>query len=70
VADIVRDCTDTAEGRTGAAKEPWLLRKTRCVASLEHKPIASLLEKAADKAHRGGSPSARGGCPAPQLTTS
>jgi len=29
VADIVRDCTDTAEGRTGAAKEPWLLRKSR-----------------------------------------
>jgi (p)ppGpp synthase/HD superfamily hydrolase len=51
VADIVRDCTDAAEGHTGAAKEPWLLRKTRYVASLEHKPIASLLVTAADKAH-------------------
>ena len=54
VADIVRDCTDTAEGRTGAAKEPWLVRKTRYVASLEHKPIASLLVAAADKAHNAG----------------
>jgi (p)ppGpp synthase/HD superfamily hydrolase len=51
VADIVRDCTDTAEGHTGAAKEPWLLRKTRYVASLEHKPTTSLLVTAADKAH-------------------
>lgn len=51
VADIVCDCTDTAEGRTGAAKEPWLRRKTRYVASLEDKPIASLLVTAADKAH-------------------
>jgi (p)ppGpp synthase/HD superfamily hydrolase len=51
MADIVRDCTDTAEGRTGAEKEPWLVRKTRYVASLEHKSIASLLVMAADKAH-------------------
>ena len=29
VAGIVRDCTDTAEGLTGAVKEPWLVRKTR-----------------------------------------
>ena len=26
VADIVRDCTDTAEGWSGGEKEPWLLR--------------------------------------------
>ncbi len=51
VADIVRDCTDTAEGRTGAAKEPWILRKRRYVTSLEHKPLDSLLVTAADKAH-------------------
>ncbi|CAK6701075.1 HD domain-containing protein [Synechococcus sp. BA-124 BA4] len=51
VADIVRDCTDIAKGRTGAAKEPWLLRKTRYVASLEHKSETSLLVTAADKAH-------------------
>ncbi len=52
VAQIVVDCTDT-QGPTeaGAEKEPWLLRKTRYVASLEHKPEASLLVTAADKAH-------------------
>jgi (p)ppGpp synthase/HD superfamily hydrolase len=51
VAGIVRDCTDTAEGLTGAGKEPWLLRKTRYVASLEHKSEGSLRVTAADKAH-------------------
>ena len=51
VAAIVRDCTDTAEGLTGAQKEPWLLRKTRYVASLEHKGEGSLRVTAADKAH-------------------
>ncbi len=35
----------------GAGKEPWVLRKTRYVASLEHKPLDSLLVTAADKAH-------------------
>jgi (p)ppGpp synthase/HD superfamily hydrolase len=52
VAAIVRDCTDT-EGvvEPGGEKEPWLLRKTRYIASLEHKPAASLLVTAADKAH-------------------
>ncbi len=51
VASIVVDCTDTAEGLTGAGKEPWLVRKTRYVASLEHKSKTSLLVTAADKAH-------------------
>ncbi|WP_315860236.1 HD domain-containing protein [Cyanobium sp. Cruz-8H5] len=51
VADFVLDCTDTAEGLTGASKEPWLVRKTRYVASLEHKRQGSLRVKAADKAH-------------------
>ena len=32
VAAILVDCTDTAEGLTGAGKEPWLVRKTRYVA--------------------------------------
>jgi hypothetical protein len=48
----VADCTDTAGPvAPGAKKEPWLLRKTRYVASLEHKPLDSLLVTAADKAH-------------------
>jgi (p)ppGpp synthase/HD superfamily hydrolase len=51
VAGIVRDCTDTAEGLNGAQKEPWLLRKTRYMASLEHKCEGSLRVTAADKAH-------------------
>jgi (p)ppGpp synthase/HD superfamily hydrolase len=51
VAGIVVDCTDTAEGLTGTGKEPWLVRKTRYVASLEHKSATSLLVAAADKAH-------------------
>ena len=51
VAAIVVDCTDTAEGLTGVGKEPWLVRKTRYVASLEHKSETSLLVTAADKAH-------------------
>ena len=38
----------------GGEKEPWLLRKTRFIASLEHKPEASLLVTAADKAHNAG----------------
>ncbi len=51
VAAIVVDCTDTTEGLTGERKEPWLARKTRYVASLEHKPLDSLRVSAADKAH-------------------
>jgi (p)ppGpp synthase/HD superfamily hydrolase len=51
VADIVRDCTDTTGTPVGGEKEPWLLRKTRYIASLEHKPNDSLLVTAADKAH-------------------
>jgi (p)ppGpp synthase/HD superfamily hydrolase len=54
VADIVRDCTDTAGTPVGGEKEPWLLRKTRYIASLEQKPKASLLVTAADKAHNAG----------------
>jgi (p)ppGpp synthase/HD superfamily hydrolase len=51
VAAIVLDCTDTAEGLTGAGKEPWLVRKTRYVAALDHKSEGSLRVTAADKAH-------------------
>jgi (p)ppGpp synthase/HD superfamily hydrolase len=52
VADIVRDCTDTSGAvPAGGKKEPWLVRKTRYIASLERKPAASLLVTAADKAH-------------------
>lgn len=38
VADIVRDCIDTNDIAPSREKEPWLLRKTRYIASLEHKP--------------------------------
>ena len=51
VADIVRDCTDTSEGHPSGEKEPWLLRKTRYLDALAHKPETSLLVTAADKAH-------------------
>jgi (p)ppGpp synthase/HD superfamily hydrolase len=51
VADIVRDCTDATGTPVSGKKEPWLVRKTRYIASLEHKPAASLLVTAADKAH-------------------
>ena len=51
VADIVRDCTDTSEGLPSGEKEPWLLRKTRYLDALAHKPETSLLVTAADKAH-------------------
>ncbi len=54
VADIVRDCTDTSDNAPPGEKEPWLLRKTRSIASMEHKPGASLLVTAADKAHNAG----------------
>jgi (p)ppGpp synthase/HD superfamily hydrolase len=54
VADIVRDCTDTSDNARPGEKEPWLLRKTRYITSLEHKPKASLLVTAADKAHNAG----------------
>ena len=51
VADIVRDCTDTSEEAPAGEKEPWLLRKTRYLSALAHKPENSLLVTAADKAH-------------------
>ncbi len=54
VANIVRDCTDTAPELTSGEKEPWLLRKTRYLDSLANKPEASLLVTAADKAHNAG----------------
>jgi hypothetical protein len=54
VAGIVRDCTDSSDNTPAGKKEPWLLRKTRYIASLEHKPEASLLVTAADKAHNAG----------------
>jgi (p)ppGpp synthase/HD superfamily hydrolase len=51
VAAIVAACTDT-EGPVsqGGQKEPWIVRKTRCIAHIPHKP-AALLVTAADKAH-------------------
>ena len=51
VANIVCDCTDTTGTPVGGKKEPWLVRKTRYIAALEHKPTDSLLVTAADKAH-------------------
>lgn len=54
VADIVRDCTDTSPDAAVGEKEPWLLRKTRYLASLQNKPLSSLLVTAADKAHNAG----------------
>ena len=38
-------------GLTGAVKEPWLVRKTRYMAALDHKSEGSLRVTAADKAH-------------------
>ncbi|WP_094559303.1 HD domain-containing protein [Synechococcus sp. 8F6] len=54
VADIVRDCTDTSADTAPGEKEPWLIRKTRYVASLAAKTVQSLLVTAADKAHNAG----------------
>ena len=54
VADIVRDCTDTAEGWNSSETEPWLLRKTRFLNGLSQCSAVSLLVIAADKAHNGG----------------
>ncbi|MDM7938642.1 MAG: HD domain-containing protein [Cyanobium sp. CZS 48M] len=52
VADLVLACTDTLGPQLpGAIKEPWLLRKTRYLASLEHKSEGALRVTAADKAH-------------------
>ncbi|MCT0216072.1 HD domain-containing protein [Synechococcus sp. CS-1330] len=50
VADIVRDCTDTSQEAPAGEKEPWLLRKTRYLKALAHKPETSLHVTAADKA--------------------
>ena len=51
VADIVRDCTDTAADWDGGKKEPWLPRKRRFLNRLVELPERSLLVIAADKAH-------------------
>lgn len=51
VADIVRDCTDTAADWDGGEKEPWLPRKLRFLNQLVELPACSLLVIAADKAH-------------------
>ena len=51
VADIVRDCTDTAADWDGGKKEPWLPRKRRFLNRLVELPESSLLVIAADKAH-------------------
>ena len=50
----MRDCTDTSPDAAPGVKEPWLLRKTRYLASLAGKPLTSLLVTAADKAHNAG----------------
>ena len=47
VAGIVADCTDSA----AEPKPPWRERKAAYVASLAHKPAASLLVSLADKTH-------------------
>ena len=54
VANIVRDCTDTSAETPQGDKEPWLVRKTRYIASLASKPDQSLVVTAADKAHNAG----------------
>lgn len=52
VADIVVACTDTdGPVAEGAAKESWILRKTRTIQSMAHKPAAAWTVIAADKAH-------------------
>ncbi len=51
VADIVRDCTDTAPDWEGGEKEPWLVRKLRFLRRLAQFSDTSLLVIAADKAH-------------------
>jgi (p)ppGpp synthase/HD superfamily hydrolase len=54
VADIVRDCTDTADGWSGGEKESWPLRKTLFLDGLAQLSETSLLVIAADKAHNAG----------------
>jgi (p)ppGpp synthase/HD superfamily hydrolase len=52
VAGLVQECTDTAGPvAPDVPKEPWLLRKSRYIASLEHKSSGGLRVTAADKAH-------------------
>lgn len=54
MANVVRDCTDTSPEAKPGEKEPWLLRKSRYLESLDKKPGASLLMTEADKDHNGG----------------
>ncbi len=51
VADIVRDCTDPGKVPPPEQRAPWLERKQRFIATLQHLPQDSLLVTAADKAH-------------------
>lgn len=50
VADLVQDCTDPGKNQTRNTAD-WLHWKRLYVESLSHKPQASLLVTAADKAH-------------------
>lgn len=50
VARIVADCTDADTD----PKPPWRARKEAYIASLAHKPSASLLVSLADKTHNAG----------------
>ncbi|MCP9860882.1 MULTISPECIES: HD domain-containing protein [unclassified Cyanobium] len=51
VADIVLDCTDPGKQEADGNPDAWFRWKHRYLASLAHKPDASLLVTAADKAH-------------------
>ncbi|MFQ6538298.1 MULTISPECIES: HD domain-containing protein [Aphanothece] len=51
VADIVQHCTDPGKHDTDGQLATWFRWKTRYLAGLAHKPEASLLVTAADKAH-------------------
>lgn len=51
VADIVQDCTDPGKQAADGNPDAWFRWKHRYLAGLAHKPEASLLVTAADKAH-------------------
>lgn len=51
VLSIVRDCSDTGEGESAAAKGPWRERKQRYHAQLAVASERSLLVAACDKLH-------------------
>ncbi len=54
VADIVRDCTDTAPGEQPGKKRPWTQRKTAYLAHLRTAPERSVLVSVCDKRHNLG----------------